>query len=78
MKLFLMIALALTLFLTALSPAMAGDMPAPGAGYGQHISNMSQMCDTGSMFGRCVSTMSNGSCTCGGTMDSSCTCNLGM
>ena len=64
MKFFLMIALALTLFLTVISPAMACDMPTPGAGYGQHISGMGQMCDTGSMLGQCVSTMSNGSCTC--------------
>ena len=78
MKLFLMVALALTLFLTALSPAMACDMPTPGTEYGQHISDMAQMCDTSSMLGKCVSTMSNGSCTCSGMMDGSCTCNMGM
>ncbi len=78
MRIFLLVALALTLFLTVISPALACDMPTPSPAFGQHVSGMSQMCDTGSMLGQCVSTMANGSCTCDGMMGSTCTCNMGM
>ncbi len=64
MKFFVIVALALTLFLTVISPAMACDMPTPSTGYGQYVSGMAQTCNTGAMFGQCTSTMANGSCTC--------------
>lgn len=76
MKRFLTVTLlAVALLATAISPALAGT-PAPGPGFGDHVSMMAPDCtckfDT---FGLHIAAMATGQCGCmEGTMMEGCTC----
>lgn len=68
MKYLLTVALVLTLFLTALGPALAA--PSPGPGFGKHISCMATDCidmvkEMHGTFGKHVSELARGTAMCG-------------
>lgn len=82
MKYMLTLALVLALFLTAIGAAFAA--PAPGQGFGQHISCMAQDCidmvkEKHGTFGAHISALARGTAECGcdhmmGGMGDGCSC----